>query len=188
MYVATSSSDKYIRLYDFYSGECLSKVGGHSEVVTGLAFTLDSKALISVSGDGCIFIWKLSPELTKNIHARLNELQQQQQAAATQPTNSTSTPDTNKPTGVAESRVDLENIQLEFEEGNNIPNNEFEEGMKINNNSELEDEFDQLRMSDAHLPSWARSANIGNHGNEPHQVQLKGRWKQVPIKHVMECC
>ena len=76
LYAATSSSgiiqnsplvtilaDKAIRLYDFYSGECLTKVAGHSELVTGLAFTRDCKRLISVSGDGCIFVWKLSTSM-----------------------------------------------------------------------------------------------------------------------------
>jgi hypothetical protein len=68
------SADKAIRLYDFYSGECLTKVAGHSELVTGLAFTRDCKRLISVSGDGCIFVWKLAPEITKNIRERFSEL------------------------------------------------------------------------------------------------------------------
>ena len=30
LYMATSSSDKTISLYDFYSGECLAKLSGHS--------------------------------------------------------------------------------------------------------------------------------------------------------------
>ena len=30
LYVATSSSDKTVSLFDFYSGECLAKLYGHS--------------------------------------------------------------------------------------------------------------------------------------------------------------
>lgn len=36
---------------------------GHSEVVTDLKFSSDSRHLITVSTDGCIFVWKLSPSL-----------------------------------------------------------------------------------------------------------------------------
>ena len=39
LYAATCSFDKYIRLFDFYSGECIAKVSGHSELVTGVRFS-----------------------------------------------------------------------------------------------------------------------------------------------------
>ena len=77
LYAATSSSDKTISLFDFYSGECLAKLYGHSggwglllinyftirnahyhsyvllssEVVTQLQFSRDCKYLYSVAGD-----------------------------------------------------------------------------------------------------------------------------------------
>ena len=76
LYAATSSSDKTVSLFDFYSGECLAKLYGHSggwgflllnhfrnahhssnnfllssEVVTQLQFSRDCKYLYSVSGD-----------------------------------------------------------------------------------------------------------------------------------------
>ena len=80
LYAATSSSDKTVSLFDFYSGECLAKLYGHSggwgflllnhfrnahhssnnfllssEVVTQLQFSRDCKYLYSVSGDR--FVW-----------------------------------------------------------------------------------------------------------------------------------
>lgn len=39
---------------------------GHSELVTGLRFTNDSKHLISASGDGCIFVWRMPSEMVKH--------------------------------------------------------------------------------------------------------------------------
>ena len=76
LYAATSSSDKTVSLFDFYSGECLAKLYGHSggwgillvnqfrnahhssnnvllssEVVTQLQFSRDCKYLYSVAGD-----------------------------------------------------------------------------------------------------------------------------------------
>ncbi|EFC42696.1 predicted protein [Naegleria gruberi] len=64
-FAVISSADKYIRLYNLQTGECLSRVCGHSEIITGVKFSKDSKRIISVSGDGCIFVWRLSPNITK---------------------------------------------------------------------------------------------------------------------------
>ncbi|XP_071507372.1 uncharacterized protein [Diadema antillarum] len=74
IYAATSCSDKSLSIYDFYSGECVATMMGHSELVTGIKFTSDCKQLISVSGDGCIFVWKLPWELTHNMKERLREM------------------------------------------------------------------------------------------------------------------
>ncbi|XP_029902723.1 mitogen-activated protein kinase-binding protein 1-like isoform X2 [Myripristis murdjan] len=75
-YVATSCSDKNISIFDFYTGECVATMFGHSEIVTGMKFTNDCKHLISVSGDSCIFVWRLAPELTINMRERLCQLRQ----------------------------------------------------------------------------------------------------------------
>uniref|UniRef100_A0AAY4BTU6 Mitogen-activated protein kinase binding protein 1 n=1 Tax=Denticeps clupeoides TaxID=299321 RepID=A0AAY4BTU6_9TELE len=74
LYVATSCSDKNISIFDFYTGECVATMFGHSEIVTGMKFTNDCKHLISVSGDSCIFVWRLNPELTISMRQRLSEL------------------------------------------------------------------------------------------------------------------
>ncbi len=36
---------------------------GHSELVTGLGFSNDCRHLISVSGDSCIFVWRLPSDM-----------------------------------------------------------------------------------------------------------------------------
>ncbi|XP_034555870.1 mitogen-activated protein kinase-binding protein 1-like isoform X2 [Notolabrus celidotus] len=77
-YVATSCSDKNISIFDFFTGECVATMFGHSEVVTGIKFTNDCKHLISVSGDSCIFVWRLAPELTISMRERLCQLRQNQ--------------------------------------------------------------------------------------------------------------
>ncbi|XP_072030662.1 uncharacterized protein [Amphiura filiformis] len=76
MYVATSCSDKTLAIYDFYSGECVGTMTGHSELVTGIKFSNDCKHLISVSGDGCIFLWQLPWGITHNMKERLAEIGQ----------------------------------------------------------------------------------------------------------------
>ncbi|XP_074547838.1 mitogen-activated protein kinase-binding protein 1 isoform X2 [Halichoeres trimaculatus] len=74
LYIATSCSDKNISIFDFYSGECVATMFGHSEIVTGLKFSNDCRHLITVSGDSCIFIWRLPPELTIRMRQRLAHL------------------------------------------------------------------------------------------------------------------
>ncbi|XP_069064869.1 mitogen-activated protein kinase-binding protein 1 isoform X2 [Pleurodeles waltl] len=76
LYIATSCSDKNLSVFDFYSGECVATMFGHSEVVTGMKFTNDCKHMISVSGDSCIFVWRLSSEMTINMRQRLAEMRQ----------------------------------------------------------------------------------------------------------------
>ncbi|XP_068607662.1 mitogen-activated protein kinase-binding protein 1 [Brachionichthys hirsutus] len=74
LYIATSCSDKNISIFDFYSGECVATMFGHSEIVTGLKFSNDCRHLLSVSGDSCIFVWRLSPELTIRMRQRLADI------------------------------------------------------------------------------------------------------------------
>ena len=51
-YAATSCSDKNICLLDFYTGELMATMYGHSEVITGVKFSNDLKHVISISADG----------------------------------------------------------------------------------------------------------------------------------------
>ncbi|XP_051579390.1 mitogen-activated protein kinase-binding protein 1-like isoform X2 [Myxocyprinus asiaticus] len=87
LYVATSCSDKNISIYDFYTGECVATMFGHSEIVTGMKFSNDCRHLISVSGDSCIFVWRLCPELTINMRQRLSDLKQNSKPVQKTPPN-----------------------------------------------------------------------------------------------------
>ncbi|XP_011303642.1 mitogen-activated protein kinase-binding protein 1 isoform X2 [Fopius arisanus] len=71
IYVATSCTDKTLCVYDYYSGECMATMLGHSELVTGLRFSPDCRHLISASGDGCIFVWKVPHDMVVTMQARL---------------------------------------------------------------------------------------------------------------------
>ncbi|XP_048378551.1 mitogen-activated protein kinase-binding protein 1-like isoform X2 [Stegostoma tigrinum] len=75
-FVATSCSDKNISIFDFCTGECVASIFGHSEIVTGMKFSNDCKYLITVSGDSCIFIWRLDIQLTNCMRHRLSEIKQ----------------------------------------------------------------------------------------------------------------
>ncbi|XP_070153994.1 mitogen-activated protein kinase-binding protein 1 isoform X9 [Polyergus mexicanus] len=71
IYVATSCTDKTLCVYDYYSGECMATMVGHSELVTGLRFSSDCRHLVSASGDGCVFIWRVPHDMVVTMQARL---------------------------------------------------------------------------------------------------------------------
>ncbi|NXG57853.1 MABP1 protein, partial [Hemiprocne comata] len=89
LYIATSCSDKNLSIFDFYSGECVATMYGHSEIVTGMKFSNDCKHLISVSGDSCIFIWRLSSEMTINMRQRLSDMKHRGKQAEKSPPHKT---------------------------------------------------------------------------------------------------
>ena len=51
-YAATSCSDKNLYIYDFFTGECVATMCGHSEITTGIKFMNDLRHFISTSVDG----------------------------------------------------------------------------------------------------------------------------------------
>lgn len=74
MYVAACSLDKSIRMFDFFSGELIAQVAGHSDNVTGVRFSPDGKRLFTIGGDGCILVWKLGSSIVSAMRDRLMEL------------------------------------------------------------------------------------------------------------------
>ncbi|KAG0093476.1 hypothetical protein BGZ93_007858 [Podila epicladia] len=70
---AASGSDKSVRLYDLIQGTCLAHMICHSELVTGVQFTNSYDRIISTSADGCILVWKLSPDVVRKIQIRIQE-------------------------------------------------------------------------------------------------------------------
>uniref|UniRef100_A0A1A7W723 Rho guanine nucleotide exchange factor (GEF) 11 n=1 Tax=Iconisemion striatum TaxID=60296 RepID=A0A1A7W723_9TELE len=69
-FFATSCSDKNITIFDYESGECVATLSGHSEIVTCMRFSPDCRRLISVSGDSCVFVWRLDSHMTNTMRRR----------------------------------------------------------------------------------------------------------------------
>lgn len=59
--IAVSSADRSLRLFHFHLGKPMSVFWGHLEPIVSLTFTEDSKGLVSMSLDGCLFEWNLKP-------------------------------------------------------------------------------------------------------------------------------
>jgi mitogen-activated protein kinase binding protein 1 len=74
LFVAAAAFDRRVHIFDFFSGEPVCHLSGHSELVTGLAFTLDFKRLITVSGDGCIMVWRLGSQIYRAMADRWTEI------------------------------------------------------------------------------------------------------------------
>jgi hypothetical protein len=74
MFIAVCSFDKSITIFDFFSGDLVAQVSGHSELITNIKFSPDGRRLISVAGDGCVFVWTLSEMLVTAMEERLKEL------------------------------------------------------------------------------------------------------------------
>ncbi|OMO85146.1 hypothetical protein CCACVL1_10386 [Corchorus capsularis] len=72
-YLVCSFSNKSICVYDFMSGEMIAQAVGHGEVATGIIFLPDSKHMVSVSGDGCIFVWKLPARFASRMLQKVKE-------------------------------------------------------------------------------------------------------------------
>lgn len=72
--MATCSFDKFVRMYDFFSGDLLAEVSGHSDLITGVKFSPDGRSLYSIGGDGCIMVWDLAVDLVEAMQDRLLEL------------------------------------------------------------------------------------------------------------------
>lgn len=69
-YAATSCSDKNLSVYDFFAGELVASMSGHSEISPGIKFLNDLKHVVSVSVDGSvasIYIYVLVSELCNTL-------------------------------------------------------------------------------------------------------------------------
>ena len=143
---------------------------GHSELVTGLRFTNDGRHLISVSGDGCVFIWKLPHDMTVTVQARLG-----QQSARAAKENRRATYNHNR-SGPLSPELKADN-----EEFGSPPPEVFDP----NANANVEEDY---RFSVGQLPLWAKKQigegnaakpATGSAGAGKGGVDLpKGRWAQ----------
>ncbi|XP_043975793.1 WD repeat-containing protein 62 isoform X2 [Gambusia affinis] len=69
-FFATSCSDKNIGIFDTETGDCVATLFGHSELVSCMRFSQDCRHLISASGDSCVFVWRLDPQMSSTMRKR----------------------------------------------------------------------------------------------------------------------
>lgn len=74
MFIATCSLDRKIRIFDFFSGDVIAEIMGHSDAITGIKFSPDGRYIVSVGGDGCIIVWRVPASLVSAMQDRLLEM------------------------------------------------------------------------------------------------------------------
>lgn len=148
IYIATSCTDKTLSVYDYYSNECMARMYGHSELVTGLKFTNDCKHLISASGDGCVFVWQVPHDMIVTMQARLS---QQALRSGHQPVP--------RPLSNPFTDAILEHHQPTNDQFGSPPNNLFIEDAPVTPG---------YRFSDVgQLPQWAKRKPTEDQSNSP---------------------
>ncbi|XP_043698057.1 mitogen-activated protein kinase-binding protein 1 isoform X2 [Telopea speciosissima] len=141
-YMVCLYSNRSICIYDFTSGELIAKAVGHGEVITGVIFLPDCKHIISVGGDGCIFLWKIPALLSSKIFHRMKELADSKSAISMDNplTSNESTLHDSKHTCILEKSVQAVQKSL-FQEGNT-------------------DKISAFKFSISRLPKWAQAKLI----------------------------
>ncbi|XP_064157680.1 WD repeat-containing protein 62 isoform X1 [Anguilla rostrata] len=188
MYLATSCSDKNICIFDYESGECVATLFGHSEIVTGMRFSQDCRYLITVSGDSCVFVWRLDSQMTNSMRKRLAETRQRAglQGSAGAPGHN---PQIRRQTYVTVPRPVLpqtgEEEEEEEEEGG-VSREDPEENPKTPaRDDSVEEMLDPTFLqTNGKLPMWAR--RLGAAGAAPNPAEQKetgpyqprGRWAE----------
>uniref|UniRef100_H9Z024 WD repeat-containing protein 62 isoform 1 n=1 Tax=Macaca mulatta TaxID=9544 RepID=H9Z024_MACMU len=192
-FLATSCSDKSISVIDFYSGECIAKMFGHSEIITSMKFTYDCHHLITVSGDSCVFIWHLGPEITNCMKQHLLEIdhQEQQQHTKDRKQNSHPRQDTYVSTpSEIRSLSPGEQTEDDLEE-----ECEPEEMLKTPSKDSL-DPDPRCLLTNGKLPLWAKrllgddDVADGSAFHAKRSYQPHGRWAeragQEPLKTILD--
>jgi WD40 repeat protein len=165
-FVATVGQDRVVRLFNLQSGELVAtRPSGHAELTTGCKFSHDGSRLITIGGDGCIFVWRLVDEVSNQIKSRIAALTKKAPSAPAVLKNSTKDNQATKVVNIA-----------------------VEKDMK-SQTAVAPKRISSLFDSKA-LPSWARSAvrqqqipgaAIWSHdesSEEPYDHVLQGKWAQ----------
>lgn len=176
IYAATSCTDKNLCILDFCTGELMATMYGHSELATGIKFSYDLKHFISVSGDGCIFVWRLSGEMSRQMQDRLEELGQLPgEALSMNRTVTIENPAQKESEFKTPTRILAElTRQIEEAKVDNLP----------------EKASLDYRFSNGQLPSWAKAKGDKSKDTKSGEDQgsnlPKGRWAQrVDNKAIM---
>ncbi|XP_033096520.1 mitogen-activated protein kinase-binding protein 1-like isoform X2 [Anneissia japonica] len=188
LYAATSCSDKSIAICDLSSGEFLATMVGHAELVTGIKFSNDCKHLYSVSGDGCIFVWKLPWGMTysmKNRRAEIEALRNPMPEIKLTRRGTYVVPPENVPNQVPNTTLNRSSIVVDNALFQPATESMFPVEVKLQNNrtAELKETSPDYRFSVGQLPSWAKKQVMGGENKSSPSTyispsQPKGRWAQ----------
>ncbi|XP_073404932.1 WD repeat-containing protein 62 [Dendrobates tinctorius] len=174
-FFATSCSNKNISIFDLQTGECVATMYGHSDIVTDMKFTRDCRRLITVSGDSCIFVWKLDPVMTTCMKHQLKEINVEGKSNAARDV--TCPNNTRRETFVIGPLDESSQDDLFYDRNSDV--DEPSPDTPINDSFEADPTFLQ---TNGKRPMWMRK--LDEDKNEPlvvlsqNQCQPQGRWAQ----------
>ncbi|CAF2007169.1 unnamed protein product [Rotaria magnacalcarata] len=97
-YLATSSTNKYVYLWDTKTSECVASLCGHGDIVTDLKFSHDGCHLYTTTGDSCIFVWNIEELAAAPPSCRLtSSVIEEHQLQSNSPQNLCGTPEAGLP-------------------------------------------------------------------------------------------
>uniref|UniRef100_A0AAF5CW20 WD repeat-containing protein 55 homolog n=1 Tax=Strongyloides stercoralis TaxID=6248 RepID=A0AAF5CW20_STRER len=73
-YSAITCSDRYTYIIEMSTGNCVAVLGGQSDSIASVSFSPDCKRIILISYSGCIYVWRLSNQLTKKMYIKLGKI------------------------------------------------------------------------------------------------------------------
>jgi WD40 repeat protein len=156
--LAASCSDKCVYIWDLNTNDCVAYFCGHSEIITDLRFTADSKHLITVSVDGCIFYWKLSNILlnlcnNNNVNSAEKNASAQSITTTTTTTTTTSWSKCRANSVIPTSSSNPLNLYFDLPANHHQPSIKHQQSL----DTILDNDFDAL-------PMWARNklSNLGS--------------------------
>ncbi|KAK9158989.1 hypothetical protein Scep_005563 [Stephania cephalantha] len=173
-FLVCSYSNKSICMYDFSNGELVAQAVGHSEVITGIIFLPDCHHIISVGGEGCIFVWKIPALLSSRMLEKLKEFGD--------PLLSTSVPNL-----VLSNEC---NLHAEFDHSlYTKPQNALRPGHPDPNNMGLS----EFRFSISRLPNWAQTKVATKENLPMHLESTSAQLEELespsssPTNEVVKC-
>ncbi|XP_076100520.1 uncharacterized protein LOC143069661 isoform X9 [Mytilus galloprovincialis] len=178
-YFATSCTvDKSITIIDYATGEIQASMIGHAEFITSIKFTNNLKHLISVSADGCIFVWRLPPEMTNMMQNRLQDLGNMYQEAEVTANNNNN--ETAKQSIPAPGESEFKTPSKILAELNEYNEKQQQQPTKQHPGQQKAKAPLDYRFSIGQLPKWAKNKFGNEKSKSPEQTsgQPKGRWAE----------
>ncbi|CAC5379320.1 MAPKBP1 [Mytilus coruscus] len=178
-YFATSCTvDKSITIIDYATGEIQASMIGHAEFITSIKFTNNLKHLISVSADGCIFVWRLPPEMTNMMQNRLQDLGNMYQEAEVASNNNNN--ETAKPSIPVPVESEFKTPSKILAELNEYNQKQQQQPTKQHPDQQKAKAPLDYRFSIGQLPKWAKNKFGNEKSKSPEQTsgQPKGKWAE----------
>lgn len=164
--IAACNLDKNVRLIDYYSGKLLGKMNV-GELTTAAMFTPNGKKILTTTADGCIFVWKLSTDLSLAIRARMSSAHMPIQRS-----------------------IDISTVKDEFLDNLEMPTREITNDDVKQDLISLHEEGNSMKLHESLMPAWAKSDLKPKKSPfelaKDQEKPIPGAWGKVPMKLGLE--